>query len=133
MGDSDGVFGGNGSVVWKINSGTSRKASVKMKRKGKDVPVEDGDVNDQWEVTGVTEVDADTAPNASGREFILGSKPPKPFFTITVELPTSPTERKDFLDAFAAAVGAGSGVGWLTFYLPIKREHERQVRIEWPD
>jgi hypothetical protein len=134
MGDSDGVFGGNGSVVWSVDAARSRRASVKIRRRGNNVPVEDGDQHDRWEATGVTEVAVDPLPPATGTRFTAGSKPGKPHFTITIELPRAgSTERQDALDALAAASKAGDDVGWVRFFLPIVGNHERQIHVEWPD
>jgi hypothetical protein len=134
MGDSDGVFGGNGSVEWRVNSRRSRKASVKVRRKGSNIPVVDGDPNDHWEVTGTTEVATVDAPQVSGPTFAAGPKPNPPFFTITIELPEAGSpERTDLLDAFKRAVTPANGAARVEFYLPIVGSHRRQIVLEWPD
>jgi hypothetical protein len=111
VGNSEGVFGGNGSVNWKVDVENPEKNSVKSERKQKP-----GSPN-AWLQEGKDEAPLEGTPGAE--------------FTISIELPDDPVKRKECVEGIRRAAENPQD-GRVTFTLPIRRFHDEQIKITWP-
>jgi hypothetical protein len=109
--NSEGVFGGNGSVNWRIDADNPEDGTVKSEKKTKPGSPK------AWSQEG-----KDTAPPEGDGVY----------FEINIELPDPGAKRDLFLKEMLDAAQKPPASGVVVLQLPIRRKHEQQIRIVWP-
>ena len=103
MADSEGVFGGNGSVNWEIEAENPRNTPDHRPNPRPNSP-------NRWRQAG-----EDALPPNTGR------------FTISIEVPEDVNDA--FFKEFQLANARG---GRIQFSIPIRQYHRDQIKISWP-
>ena len=101
-GDSEGTFGGNGSVYWKVDVNNTK--SVKTTDKG----------NKSWKQEGHN----GTATDAR--------------FTITLQAPQDSTERAMLASALQQAGADINADRDAQFEMPVEKGKHEQISVRWP-
>lgn len=103
MADSEGNFGGNGSVNWEVVVHNARPESIVCRPTGKKGGFIQAGIDDVRE---------------------RGAK-----FRVTIQLPRAAEDRRKFLEQVRKGSVTGGSV---SFVLPVEPRRRRQIVIRWP-
>lgn len=138
MANSEGTFGGNGSVNWAFKS--QKAISGAASNNGNTLKHTKGQENDgKWDVSGIDET---LPPALAGDVGVIqesadntwsASPSAMPSFTVTIELPPDPAARSAFLEQLVNASGGAreAKVLKIRFYLPIVGKRTEQISVKW--